>query len=100
MPPDGPIAIEGSDANVAQLGIIDDWVALLPYAVGPKSGIGPEEVVIPLALPHVLCRGLVRSARRVRLAREGDRPYRRSRQTHNCRCDRALSLGSGTNEPI
>ena len=46
--PDGLIYVEGTDAIAAQLGIIDDRVALLPYAVDPKARIGAEEVVIPL----------------------------------------------------
>jgi hypothetical protein len=71
--PDRLIDVEGREAVVPKIGIIGDRAALFPHSVGPKARIGAEEVVIHLALPHVLRWCFVQSAGRVRLPRNGRR---------------------------
>src|SRR3984893_7610961 len=62
----GLINTERPDAVIAQCGIFDR-PALLSHAGAAKSSIGGEEMVVRLALPHVLCRRLVPFPVRVRL---------------------------------
>jgi hypothetical protein len=86
--PERLVLMERPDAIVTQVAIIDDRPTFLVRAVAQKATIGTEEVVVPLALPHVLGRRLVGSAGRVRIARHGGRRNgrgRQSRQTNNCR---------------
>jgi hypothetical protein len=96
----GLINTEGPDAVITQCGIFD-WPALLSHAGAAKSSIGAEEVVVRLALPHVLCRGLVPFSVRVRLIQDRSRLYGRGRQgyqSHEGWNDRAhLSLFLGGN---
>jgi hypothetical protein len=54
----GLINTEGPDAVIAQCGIFDR-PAFLSHAGAAKRSIGGEEMIVRLAFPHVLCRGLV-----------------------------------------
>ena len=86
--PERLIFVERPDAIVTQVAIIDDRPTFLVRAVAQKATIGAEEVVVPLALPRVLCWLLVGSAGRVRIVRHGGRRNGRgrpSRQKNNCR---------------
>ena len=94
----GLINTEGPDAVITQRRIFDR-AAFLSHAGAAKSSIGGEEVVVSLALPHVLCRGLVPFSVWVRLIRDRSRLYGRGRQgyqSHEGWNDRAhLSLFLG-----
>src|ERR1700732_4523635 len=77
----GLINTEGPDAVITQRRIFDR-AAFLSHAGAAKSSIGGEEVVVSLALPHVLCRGLVPFSGWVRLLRDRSRLYGRGRQSY------------------
>ena len=90
--PERLIYIERPDAIVTQIAVTNDRPAFFVRAVAQKATIGAEEVVVPLALPHIFGGRLVRSAGRLCIARHGGRRNgrgRQSRQTNSCRKEHA-----------
>jgi hypothetical protein len=96
----GLINTERTNAVIAQCGIFDR-PAFFSHAGATKSSIGGEKVVVSLALPHVLCRGLVPFSVRVRLIQDRSRLYGRGRQGYQSHerwnDDAHLSLFPGGN---
>jgi len=70
----GLIDTEGTEAVGPQAGI-SDRPAFLSHPRAAEARIGSEEIIVPLALRHVLCRRLTPFCVRVRLGRHRGRLY-------------------------